>query len=183
MFVNRHCILCGQSYKVSMIVNYDSRVVPDLKIHHNILQSRNLRLQSLDKIGHWCRNIWSANRLCHNQILPQKPNDFFLKKWSNPSLFFVYFQSFQTNNRALTTNQCVKMSCPSSIQCQDSNLNYLNMSHLPYPLDQGSRPPNQMMFCKRFSCLLSALSKRWTLCQAGTLQMPEDLCRRSLPKA
>ena len=146
MFVNRHCILCGQSYKVSMIVNYDSRVVPDLK-------------------------------------LPQKPNDFFLKKWSNPSLFFVYFQSFQTNNRALTTNQCVKMSCPSSIQCQDSNLNYLNMSHLPYPLDQGSRPPNQMMFCKRFSCLLSALSKRWTLCQAGTLQMPEDLCRRSLPKA
>ena len=26
--------LCGQSYKVSMIVNYDSRVVPDLKLPH-----------------------------------------------------------------------------------------------------------------------------------------------------
>ena len=26
--------LCGQSYKASMIVNYDSRVIPDLKIPH-----------------------------------------------------------------------------------------------------------------------------------------------------
>ena len=25
---------CGQSYKASMIVNYDSRVIPDLKIPH-----------------------------------------------------------------------------------------------------------------------------------------------------
>ena len=25
---------CGQSYKASTIVNYDSRVVPDLKIPH-----------------------------------------------------------------------------------------------------------------------------------------------------
>ena len=27
-------IICGQSYKVSAIVSYDSRVVPDLKIPH-----------------------------------------------------------------------------------------------------------------------------------------------------
>ena len=31
---------------------------------------------------------------------------FFLKKWANPGLFFVYFRSFQTNNTILTTNQC-----------------------------------------------------------------------------
>ena len=28
------------------------------------------------------------------------------KKWANPSLFLIYFQSFQTNNTSFTTNQC-----------------------------------------------------------------------------
>ena len=35
-------------------------------------------------------------------------------KWSNSGLFFVYFQSFKTNITVFTTNQCEKMSCPSS---------------------------------------------------------------------
>ena len=35
---------------------------------------------------------------------------------ANPGLFFVYFRSFQTNNKISTTNQC-----PSSIWCRDSN--------------------------------------------------------------
>ena len=35
---------------------------------------------------------------------------FFLKKWANPGLFFVYFQSFQTNITIFTTNICEKMS-------------------------------------------------------------------------
>ena len=43
------------------------------------------------------------------------------KKWANPDLFLVYFLFFQTNNTTFTTNQCEKMSCPSSIQRQDSN--------------------------------------------------------------
>ena len=35
----------------------------------------------------------------------------FFKKWANPSLFFVYFWSYQTNiNTILTTNQCEKIS-------------------------------------------------------------------------
>ena len=29
-----HCSLSGQSYKATTIVNYDSRVLPDLKIPH-----------------------------------------------------------------------------------------------------------------------------------------------------
>ena len=42
---------------------------------------------------------------------------FFLKKWTKPGLFFVYFRSFQTNIVTIyTTNEC-----PSSIWCQDSN--------------------------------------------------------------
>ena len=35
---------------------------------------------------------------------------FFLKKWANPSLFFVYFRSFQTSITIFTTNICEKMS-------------------------------------------------------------------------
>ena len=56
---------------------------------------------------------------------------FFFKKWANPGLFFVYFWSFQTNNTIFTTNQCEKMSCPSSIRRQDSN---------PGPLERESPP-------------------------------------------
>ena len=42
-------------------------------------------------------------------------------KWTNPGIFFVYFWSFLTNNSIFTTNQCEKMSFPSSIGCRDSN--------------------------------------------------------------
>ena len=35
-------------------------------------------------------------------------SNFFLKKWANLGLFFVYFRSFQTNNTIFTTNQCEK---------------------------------------------------------------------------
>ena len=55
----------------------------------------------------------------------------FLKKWANPGLFFIYFRSFQTNNTIFTANQCEKMSCPSSIRCQDSN---------PQPFEHESPP-------------------------------------------
>ena len=47
---------------------------------------------------------------------------------------FVYFWSFQT---IFTTNQCDKMSCPSSIRHRDLNPWTVNMSRLP--LDHGSR--------------------------------------------
>ena len=50
----------------------------------------------------------------------------FLKKWTNPGLFFVCFQSFQTNNTIFTTNQCEK--CPSIIRPRDSNPQPFNMS-------------------------------------------------------
>ena len=54
-----------------------------------------------------------------------------IKKWSNPGLFFIYFRSLQTNITIFTTNQCEKMSCPSSIRRQDSN---------PRPLERESLP-------------------------------------------
>ena len=55
----------------------------------------------------------------------------FLLKWANPGLFFIFLQSLQKNNTIFTTNHCEKMSCPSSIQCRDSN---------PWPLEHESAP-------------------------------------------
>ena len=68
---------------------------------------------------------------------------FFLKKMSQPSLFFIYFRSYQTNNIIVTTNQCEK--CPNvhpvfGIQTHDLS----NMSRHPKTLDQGSRQNNVM---------------------------------------
>ena len=50
-------------------------------------------------------------------------------KWANPSLFFVFLRSFQTNITIFTTNICEK--CPSSIRCRDSN---------PQPSERESLP-------------------------------------------
>ena len=59
-------------------------------------------------------------QLFHEEI-ERKYIVFFLKKWANPGHFFIYFRSFQTNITIFTTNQCEKMSCPSSIWRQDLN--------------------------------------------------------------
>ena len=64
---------------------------------------------------------------CHTNVNIFFTN-FFLLKWANPGLFFIYFQSFQTNFITIyTTNTCEK--CPSSKQCRDSN---------PRPLERVS---------------------------------------------
>ena len=47
----------------------------------------------------------------------------FLKKWSNPGLFFVYFWSFQTNIPNFYNKYMWKFF-PSSIRCRDSNLTF-----------------------------------------------------------
>ena len=53
----------------------------------------------------------------------------YLKKWANPGLLFVYYQSLQTNITIFTTNLCEK--CSSNIRCRDSN---------PWPLECESLP-------------------------------------------
>ena len=79
-------------------------------------------------------------------------------KWANPGLFLVYFWSFQTNSKNFTTNQCEKMSCPSSIWHRDSN---------PRPLEYESSPitTRQMLvfFINVFlsSTISKNFPKRW----------------------
>ena len=56
----------------------------------------------------------------------------FFKKWAIPASFSFIFDLFQTNiNTIFTTNQCEKISSPSSIRSQDSN---------PRPLERESPP-------------------------------------------
>ena len=62
----------------------------------------------------------------------------------NPRPLFRLFLSFQENITIFTTNMCAKMSIQyrngAGIQTHD----HQDMSLLPYPLDQGSRPSRQM---------------------------------------
>ena len=53
----------------------------------------------------------------------------FFKKWDNPSLFFIYFRSFQTKLTIFITNKCEK--CPSSLQRWESNPRPLIRESLP----------------------------------------------------
>ena len=62
----------------------------------------------------------------------------FFKKWANPGFFFVYFCSFQANNTFFSTMW--KMSCPSSIQRQDSNSKPLKHESSPITTRSGLLP-------------------------------------------
>ena len=59
-------------------------------------------------------------------------------QWANPCLFFVYFQSFQTNNTILTTNQCEK--CLSGIRRWDLNPKLFEQESAPITTRPGLLP-------------------------------------------
>ena len=55
-----------------------------------------------------------------------------LSFWNGPTLaYFCLFSLFSTNSTIFTTNQCQSMSCPSSVQCRNSN---------PWPLKHELSP-------------------------------------------
>ena len=96
----------------------------------------------------------------------------FLKKWPNPSLFFIYFRSFQTNNTT-PTNQCEKMSkCPSRIRRCDSNpWPYLRESS-PITTRPGLPPLYGDCLIEMF-CFMDLFSRRrWT---TGSVQL-SNMC-------
>ena len=66
---------------------------------------------------------------------------FLLNGPSQPLFHVVSY--FQTNITIFTTNKCEK--CSSRIWCWDSNPRPLYMSLLTKPLDQGSRPIDQII--------------------------------------
>ena len=71
-------------------------------------------------------------------------------KWANPGLFFVYFQSFQTNKQFL--QKINVKNCPSSIRHLDSNPQPFEHEMSPITTRPGL-PPKKccMYFCVYFS--------------------------------
>ena len=63
---------------------------------------------------------------------------FFLIKWANPGLFFVYFRSFQTNITIL--QQIYVKKCPFSIRCCNSNPRPSEHESLPITTRPGLPP-------------------------------------------
>ena len=86
-----------------------------------------------------CRLIWCDLASCQRIKV-----SFF--KWANPSLFLVYFWSFQTNNTNFTANQCKKCHFHPVYGTRIQTYNLLNMSCLPQPLDQGYHPKINVSF-------------------------------------
>ena len=75
-----------------------------------------LNLLILQSIVQNCRQ-----KLTNLRSRPNGDRDYFFIKWANPGLFFVYFRSFKQTLFFLQQINVKKMSCPSSIQHQDSN--------------------------------------------------------------
>ena len=73
-------------------------------------------------------------------------------KWANPGFFFVYFQSFQTNNPFL--QQINVKKCPSSIWHQD-----LNPQHLEHESSPITTRPGLHYLNSPLSVLLSHAKK------------------------
>ena len=66
---------------------------------------------------------------------------FFFKNGTTPALF-VYFQAFQINNTIMTANKCEKMSCPSSLRCQDLSSQPLQHESSPITTRPGFPLPS-----------------------------------------
>ena len=74
--------------------------------------------------------IWSDCSECDSPLgLKIQFHWFFLKKWANPGLFYIYFRLFKHTLHFL--QQIKVKKCPSRIQCRDSN---------SWPLEHESPP-------------------------------------------
>ena len=68
----------------------------------------------------------------------QNRNAIFIKKWAIPGLLVAYFRLFQANINILQQIYVKNVHPEYSVGIWTHDL--LNMSLLPYPLDQGSHP-------------------------------------------
>ena len=61
-------------------------------------------------------------------LRPLAKNQSFLKKVTNPDLFFIYFRFFQTNNTFFTSNQCEQ--CPNIHPVYGAGIRTRNLSNM-----------------------------------------------------
>ena len=114
----------------NLLVNVQS------KLHH--IQSHLANVQSYLEAS-WCQLV-PIIKLCALFLL-----DFVLKKWANPALFSVYFQSFQSNIVQFHSKLMWKMSF------QDFNSQPSDYESPPFNyLDQDTRPISCLNFSLTF---------------------------------
>ena len=155
--------------------NVPKRRTKFAKVSSKLCQILNIRSKELSKTfkilpkwrnfaksGHTDYSYSAFATFCNNNSLPLtslvclkliKLNKWQFVEWTfqafvkmgQPRPLFHLSSSFQTHIIICTTNKCEK--CPSSIWCQESNSQPLEL--LPLPLDQG--------FCHKFLLLLLLL--------------------------
>ena len=91
------------------------------------------------KIGH-SKTHFNCTICEVDAALTCKNGNFFLKNGPNPASFSFIFGLFQTNNTIFTTNQCEKCHVHPVSGARIRTHDLWNVSLLPKPLDQGSRP-------------------------------------------
>ena len=137
---------------------------------------------------YWQTTIWSHWQelmlCCHRS--PQTGVIFF--KWANPGLFFVYFQSFQTNNTIFTTNICEKMYIQYTVpgfKPTTFEANYKNTLPL-FKIKDFLSIWNQIQLLKIFNKWISLwYNEQWTVLNKkfrGKLNVQLSPCYRRLQK-
>ena len=77
---------------------------------------------------------------------------FFKKNGPSPASFSFIFGLFKQTIQIFTTNQCEKMSCPSSIRRRDSNPRPLERESPPITTRPGL-PPEKLKLLGQWLCL------------------------------
>ena len=107
-------------------------------------------LQSFKKLLNLAADLGPVLALFPISLMNRFPLEFFVffkKNGPSPASFSFIFGLFQTNNTIFTTNQCEKMSTPSSIWCRDSNPQPLEREAPPITTRLGL-PPSQLKMLK-----------------------------------
>ena len=114
------------------------------------------------------RNYFNSEvQIGSRQYVVRHPHHFlhhriFFKNGPSPASFSFIFGHFQTNiNTIFTTNQCEKMSCPSSIRRQDSNPQPLKRESLPITTRPGLPPILHHRIAHFNPCKCPFASHRW----------------------
>ena len=85
---------------------------------------------------------------------------FFLKKWANPDLFFIYFRLFKHTLQFL--QQINVKKCPSSIRFRDSNSQPMEHESPPITTRPGLPPKNSILLLWLTISLSYPVALTWT---------------------
>ena len=90
----------------SITIHCQKKLTMRVKLIDSLINIMEICCLCLLKNSLICELCSPAIKMIESYLRPK----FLCIKWANPSLFLVYFWSFQTNNSIVTSNQCEKLS-------------------------------------------------------------------------